>query len=198
MIRAASRRAARAARPRRAGSCRSCRWAGQSAQARGRRRSWLPCRRGYAFATRRHRLLVRERPRALVPGLEVLEQFRGCGEIVALARGLRALPRAPASIAARALPSASGDRFTPNGLPKCVSAMPQFAIAQPGSFCSTPENASRACENQKEWSSATARSNAGCTSARQDVAKCTVPSRSGGAPPCSCCPRQQGRERECE
>src|SRR5437867_5176109 len=58
-------------------------------------------------------------------------------------------------------------------------ATPQWAIAQPGSSLPTSVKAFTAAPYQKEWSRATARSNDGCTSALQDVAKWTVPSWSG-------------------
>src|SRR5881296_792154 len=58
-------------------------------------------------------------------------------------------------------------------------ATPQWAIAQPGSSLPTAVKAFTAAPYQKEWSRATDRSNEGCTSALQEVAKWTVPSWSG-------------------
>ena len=55
-------------------------------------------------------------------------------------------------------------------------AVPQCAMAQPGSLWATPANAFPAASSQNEWSRATARSNAGCTEAAQDVGKWTLPS----------------------
>ena len=52
-------------------------------------------------------------------------------------------------------------------------ARPQYAIAQSGSACATAVNALAASMYQKEWSSATARSNGFCTAAAHDVGKLT-------------------------
>src|SRR5262245_8769197 len=51
-----------------------------------------------------------------------------------------------------------------------------------GSSCTTCRNTLRASGNQKECSSATPRSKAGCTLASQEVGKFTLPSCSGGRP----------------
>ena len=61
-------------------------------------------------------------------------------------------------------------------------AIPQWAMAQPGSFAATSWKAWMAAEYQKEWSRATARSKSFSTAGLQEVGKCTVPRRSGGAP----------------
>jgi hypothetical protein len=64
-------------------------------------------------------------------------------------------------------------------------AVPQCAIAQPGSFSATAENVSTAAENQNECSSATPRLKSGCTAGVQEVWKVTLPTRWGDpAAPC--------------
>ena len=60
--------------------------------------------------------------------------------------------------------------------------MPQWAIVQSGSRESTSRKAFSPSLNQNECSSATARANAGCTSAEQLLAKTTLPSCSGELP----------------
>src|SRR3990172_2071646 len=72
-----------------------------------------------------------------------------------------------------------------NGFPRSVIAWPQTAIRQLGSASATWRNATPDSSHQNECSRAKARSKRGCAWALQDVGKCTLPSRSGGWPPCS-------------
>mgnify|MGYP006992421126 CR=1 FL=1 len=65
---------------------------------------------------------------------------------------------AAASVAASPAFSACGERVVPNGLLHQLMAIPQWAIAQFGSACSTFENDSMAAENQNECSRARPRS----------------------------------------
>lgn len=82
----------------------------------------------------------------------------------------------------RAVPAAFlGEAPAPNGLPIGTVAMPQVAMAQPGSRCRTSRNALSASSHQKECSRATARCSWGWTASAQELAKDTVPSFSPGA-----------------
>src|SRR6184192_2277555 len=84
------------------------------------------------------------------------------------------------------------------GLVHRLSAIPQYAIAHVESARSTSLKARIDAPNSKEWSSATARSNCGATAGLHDVAKCTVPNFSVGAPwacACSLVPHCAARER---
>ena len=56
------------------------------------------------------------------------------------------------------------------------NATPQCAIAQLGSWRSTPSNVRRAIVNQYEWIIATPRSNSACTLGSQEVGKLSFPS----------------------
>src|SRR6267378_707631 len=80
------------------------------------------------------------------------------------------------STAAEPSASALGEGGQAKGFPYRSIALPQWAIAQPGSACATAPNALSPSSNQKECSSATARSNCGCTVGLHEVEKCTVPS----------------------
>ena len=96
------------------------------------------------------------------------------GEVVPLALGRRPdgaglLDGGPS----RPVPSADGGPA--RGLARQVMAIPQWAMAQPGSKLATAVNASRAGSNQKEWRSATARLNSCWAAGLQDVAKWTCP-----------------------
>src|SRR5438874_11769563 len=59
--------------------------------------------------------------------------------------------------------------------------MPHPAIAQVGSRCRTPRNASSPSLHQNECNSATARCRCGCTASLQELAKETLPSFSAGS-----------------
>src|ERR1043165_1502830 len=63
-------------------------------------------------------------------------------------------------------------------------AMPQWAMAQPGAWGATSENASAAGMYVKECSSATARLKPACTFAEQELGNETAPSFSGAAWSC--------------
>src|SRR5574341_239505 len=76
--------------------------------------------------------------------------------------------------------SAWGDGGHVKGLPRRLMATPQWVIAHVGSNSLALENAFMAGANQKECSSATARSNCACAAALQETAKCTWPSCSPG------------------
>src|SRR5262245_12354152 len=71
--------------------------------------------------------------------------------------------------------NAAGEGGSQSGYQTLI-ATPHDAMAQPGSASPTSVNALTAARYQKEWSKATARSKAGCTSGLQPVAKCTLPS----------------------
>src|SRR5437870_13761282 len=81
----------------------------------------------------------------------------------------------PLSITALPPAMVCGDRWPANGLPQCVNAMPQYAIAHVGSFFRTPSKIDRDSGNQNEWSSATARLKSSLTAGLQEVSKSTVP-----------------------
>ena len=140
----------------------------------------------------------RGRPgRARLPDVFVVRvELRDGVDVATLTLGLRGRDRA-AVIASR--PSWSCEAgFIPaaNGLPQRLSAMPQCAMAHDGSALSAASKASMARANSNEWSSATARSNAGCAAARQEVGKCTVPSFSAGAVLVFLCCERRGEEHE--
>jgi hypothetical protein len=77
-----------------------------------------------------------------------------------------------------------GDRWPANGLPQCVSAMPQYDMAQFGSVFRTDSKMARDSANQKECRSATASLNCVLTAGLQEVSKLTVPMSFGAIPPC--------------
>jgi hypothetical protein len=61
-------------------------------------------------------------------------------------------------------------------------AMPQAAMAQPGSRSSASRKVFSPSRNQNECSSATARSKLACTALAHELAKATLPSCSGASP----------------
>src|SRR5262245_61192467 len=71
------------------------------------------------------------------------------------------------------------------GFPSRLMATPQCPIAHEGSSAITAVKVLMAGANQKECSSATARSNCACATALHETGKCTWPRASAG-PGCSC------------
>src|SRR5262249_38285094 len=73
--------------------------------------------------------------------------------------------------------NASGPGRPPYKLPIAVAAIPQYAMAQSGSFWATAINVLAAAGNEKVCSIASARSNSSWTAALQATRKCTLPKR---------------------
>src|SRR3954469_55582 len=97
-------------------------------------------------------------------------------------RCVLALAALARSTAAHPCGSAAPVRGQVNGLPKSVMAVPQCAIAHDGSALASASKVFAPSAYQNECSSATPRWKRGCTSALQELAKCTVPSFSIPSP----------------